>query len=410
MAFNFPDAPAIGDTYPDPPEAGAPVYKWDGVKWDVVAPPEMTGFLPLEGGTLTGGLILATPTGAGVTLNKGADINANSLNGWCDGKARWALQPGSGGVAEAGANVGSDFQVYRYDDDGALIDMPFGISRASGVATFLKQLNVNSIVGTGQLQSKNSLGINIATPAATAPIYGQVGGVLRWGLFFGNGEAESGGNAGSNFQLNAYTDAGAAGPIPVQINRASGNVRLNAGLNIAGGNFTAAGGGSFVGYITTAGYGGRSGQSGAFSGYIMNTDWNTAAVVQWVGVTNVGTLAFASDYRIKQDVAPLDSMWERAKALNPIRYRLKDFTPPDAVPDQGEVEPRPLVMADGVERWGFIAHELQETLTQSAASGTKDEANVLQSPNPWTLLATVTKALQEAMARIEALEEAAAAR
>jgi hypothetical protein len=59
---------------------------------------------------------------------------------------------------------------------------------------------------------------------------------------------------------------------------------------------------------------------------------------------------------------------------------------------------------DDTERWGFIAHELQEALTPSAATGVKDSPDTVQSPNPFTLIAALTKALQEAMARIEALE------
>jgi hypothetical protein len=67
-----------------------------------------------------------------------------------------------------------------------------------------------------------------------------------------------------------------------------------------------------------------------------------------------------------------------------------------------------LVKADNIERWGFVAHELQETLVESAASGVKDQADTIQSPNPWTVIASLTKALQEAMERIEALEAARA--
>ena len=61
-------------------------------------------------------------------------------------------------------------------------------------------------------------------------------------------------------------------------------------------------------------------------------------------------------------------------------------------------------MADGVERWGFLAHELQDALIMDAATGYKDTTEEIQSPNPWTVIAALTKALQEAMARIEALE------
>ena len=68
--------------------------------------------------------------------------------------------------------------------------------------------------------------------------------------------------------------------------------------------------------------------------------------------------------------------------------------------------PGHLFAADDIERWGFIAHELQATLTPSAATGEKDSPDTIQSPNPFTLIAALTKALQEAMVRIEALEAA----
>jgi hypothetical protein len=48
-------------------------------------------------------------------------------------------------------------------------------------------------------------------------------------------------------------------------------------------------------------------------------------------------------------------------------------------------------------------------MTQSAATGYKDEPDALQSPNALTIIAALTKALQEAMSRIEALEAASAA-
>ena len=36
MAFDFPNAPTIGQKYPQPPVVGSPVYTWDGVKWTTV--------------------------------------------------------------------------------------------------------------------------------------------------------------------------------------------------------------------------------------------------------------------------------------------------------------------------------------------------------------------------------------
>jgi hypothetical protein len=116
-------------------------------------------------------------------------------------------------------------------------------------------------------------------------------------------------------------------------------------------------------------------------------------------------------------------MWDVVKQLRPIKYTQAQFTPPSHIKyvaeetlkarkeaeENPQAKPRevstaPLFEADDIERWGFIAHELQATLTPSASSGVKDSPDTIQSPNPFTLIAALTKALQEAMARIEALE------
>lgn len=105
----------------------------------------------------------------------------------------------------------------------------------------------------------------------------------------------------------------------------------------------------------------------------------------------------ACDYRIKQDIEPLDSTWETIKALKPIRYRQKEFALPIA-------KKYPVVEADDRERWGFIAHELQETLGDTAAHCPKDDPGRLQAPNLMMVVAALTKTVQELQARVEQLE------
>jgi hypothetical protein len=142
----------------------------------------------------------------------------------------------------------------------------------------------------------------------------------------------------------------------------------------------------------------------------------------WIDTTNLGTIAYTSDYRIKKDVADLPSKWDTVKALRPISYTLQDFNPPSEIKRRveeaaknatrgGEAKPAsgPFIVGDDIERWGFIAHELQETLIGDAATGVKDSPDTIQSPNPFTVIAALTKALQEAMTRIEALEASIAA-
>lgn len=51
MAFDFPNTPTVGQTYPQTPQPGQPVYTWDGEKWmanvdALYAPPVAASALP----------------------------------------------------------------------------------------------------------------------------------------------------------------------------------------------------------------------------------------------------------------------------------------------------------------------------------------------------------------------------
>lgn len=155
----------------------------------------------------------------------------------------------------------------------------------------------------------------------------------------------------------------------------------------------------------------RAGYSGIFQYVAHNFYWDGSGCQVWVDNNNVGYTGNVSDYRTKKDVAPLPSMWDTVKALNPIRYTQREFSPPNTpkfVAWKDGDTPKPMFVDDANERWGFLAHELQETTIATAATGVKDSPDTIQSPNPFTVIAALTKALQEAMTRIEALEAKAA--
>jgi hypothetical protein len=231
--------------------------------------------------------------------------------------------------------------------------------------------------------------LNKTTGANANAIQGFTAGVQRWGMNIGSSAAETGANVGSDFILARYTDAGVVIDNPLTIGRASAQVNMS-------------------GQLIANSYGCKPGSAGAATGNFFNLNYASPNVQMWIGTTNLGNITLTSDYRIKKDVAPLASMWERLKALKPISYTHQDYTPPGSSLKEDGSPPDPLVVNDDTERWGFVAHELQEALIMDAATGFKDSPEHIQSPNPWTLLATVTKALQEAMSRIEALEAAAA--
>jgi hypothetical protein len=112
-----------------------------------------------------------------------------------------------------------------------------------------------------------------------------------------------------------------------------------------------------------------------------------------VGVGDITVTASAtsyntsSDYRLKENIVDIAGSIERLKDLKPCNFAWK---------------------ADGTRVDGFIAHELQEVVP-NAATGTKDAVNEDGTPDhqgidPSKLIPLLTKALQEAIARIEVLE------
>jgi hypothetical protein len=111
--------------------------------------------------------------------------------------------------------------------------------------------------------------------------------------------------------------------------------------------------------------------------------------------TNVGRIQIdsgstsyvtSSDYRLKEDIAPMTGALAKVAALKPVTYKWK---------------------ADGSDAEGFIAHELAEVCPQ-AVSGTKDAIDADGNPryqgiDTSFLVATLTAAIQEQQALITSL-------
>jgi hypothetical protein len=115
------------------------------------------------------------------------------------------------------------------------------------------------------------------------------------------------------------------------------------------------------------------------------------------GSTSVGNIKInstttsyntTSDYRLKENVAPISDGIDRLKQLKPSRF---NFIGHEEVVD------------------GFIAHEAQ-TVVPEAVSGEKDAVDFEGNPDyqgidQSKLVPLLTAALQEAVAKIEALEQ-----
>jgi hypothetical protein len=102
------------------------------------------------------------------------------------------------------------------------------------------------------------------------------------------------------------------------------------------------------------------------------------------GTTTYGT---SSDYRLKENVQPINNAIERLSLLKPCKWNWK---------------------RDGGESEGFIAHELQD-IVPIAVAGEKDAMDengkpIYQSVGAANIVPLLTKALQEALAEINQLK------
>jgi hypothetical protein len=453
MAIDFPANPASGQQF----TAGGITWTFDGVKWTMggTAPIYFGDAAPLNPapGTLWWDTISAQlfiwyvdSTGNGqwvVTLNLGTAGPVGPVGPIGPVGPQGPVGPiGPQGLI---ADAPSDGTAYLRSDagweSGGTLTEPLVATAATGGS-----------IGQVNLASSDQSGNWIGGYQGTF-----VQGSQRWWIGLGDGQAETGGNAGSNFQIQAADDTGAYLGSYLTIDRASamatfdGYVKSAAGLfytqapgptdnchywfldpagNTAGilywlqsanemilqhqasGQTISidAGGNCWLPLDVHAGYGYqcRQGMNGGYGANRFNFWYNAGdgSTQGWIDATYMGNIGWVSDYRIKKNLVPLGSTWEQVKALKPISYSHRDYTPENPAPTADGSPPPPLIQGDDVERWGFVAHELQETLTESAATGVKDQADCIQSPNPWTVIAALTKALQEAMTRIEALEAA----
>jgi hypothetical protein len=116
--------------------------------------------------------------------------------------------------------------------------------------------------------------------------------------------------------------------------------------------------------------------------------YRSATTVGNISVTTTSTAYnTSSDYRLKNTIAPMTSALARVAQLKPVTYKWN---------------------ADGSDGEGFIAHELAEVVPQ-CVTGEKDAVDENGNPkyqgiDTSFLVATLTAALQEAVAKINSLE------
>lgn len=173
-----------------------------------------------------------------------------------------------------------------------MLSTPLTIDRATGATTLTAPLTIINAWPNITLDK---------TPTTGAAIYGSTGGAVRWGIFPGLDNPETGGNSGSDFVIRRYDDAGAvfAGGDPLSINRATGNTTLSGALTV-GGNVYASTNIEIVGE-------GYLGCNKTVDG-LVGTFYHSAVAVGSIYVTSAATAYnTASDVNLKEDLKSFDA-------------------------------------------------------------------------------------------------------
>jgi len=140
-------------------------------------------------------------------------------------------------------------------------------------------------------------------------------------------------------------------------------------------------------------YSSRSGTGTQTHVQFINNSAVTATTVGKIETSGSATsYNTSSDYRLKEDVIDMQDSIERVKALKPVNFAWK---------------------LDGTRVDGFLAHEAQEVVP-AAVTGTKDAVDEDGQPDyqgidQSKIVPLLTKALQEALTKIESLEARVAA-
>jgi hypothetical protein len=142
---------------------------------------------------------------------------------------------GSGNLVVSGTPAGSTSEV-QFNNAGAFDSDPNFIwddtnkRLGLGIAAPLGILHLKVSAGTTRMLLDGDAGQSKIITYRTA-------GLQRWGLY-SNNVAESGSNAGSNFVLRRYSDAGTLLGTPFEVNRATGVTKIGEGLDLNGSELT----------------------------------------------------------------------------------------------------------------------------------------------------------------------------
>jgi hypothetical protein len=177
--------------------------------------------LNLSGGTLTGDLTISKASPA-LTLDTAAAGQTGIVYFKTNTSERWRIIKTA--TAEGGSDAGSNFAINRYSDAGAFLATALEITRSSGLMTLTGDLTISKAAANLTLSSTDNAYIFLqAATGNAAGVDIRTGTSRRW-IFAKTSATESGSNAGSNFVLQAYDDAGSVLNTPFSVTRSTGAI------------------------------------------------------------------------------------------------------------------------------------------------------------------------------------------
>jgi Chaperone of endosialidase len=253
-----------------------------------------------------------------------------------------------------------------------------------------------------------------AGPGVANGINGFTSGGLRWQVALGDGATEGGSNAGSNFAIASYTDAGAFLSTPLAINRASGlttfanNVQmtgLNPVLNL---NRSSAAGQNTINGLTntslrwamTLGNAVAEGGGNVGSDFVLGRFSDTAVNLDYPFLitrsSGVATFSKAivngpSDRSLKENIATIEGALDKINALQGVTFNMID--------DETKRTQIGLIAQD-VEP--VVPEIVQEFATTDAEGKAAEPKMALDYPKLTALLIEAVKTLTARVAQLEA--------
>ena len=267
--------------------------------------------------------------------------------------------------------------------DGTIVDYITGTGRITvGGSDGFKIRNggPSAPVDLVAVDSSGNVGIGTSSPTSTLDVRG-VSGITT----------TSGGNTARIVSAAAGTYFGATTNAPVIFQVNSGEaMRLNTNSELLLGTTTSPTGVNRIGIVNQGqvNYAIAIQNSNTSSddavGFFNSSGTRVGAISFTTSATSYGT---SSDYRLKENIQPMQNALGVVAQLNPVTYTWK---------------------ADGSDGQGFIAHELQ-AVVPDCVTGEKDAVDaegkpVYQGIDTSFLVATLCKAIQELEARLAKLE------